>query len=52
MAPSLMSCRALAWWGFAALVEGDEPMVSPEGAEVPVEQGALIWVKATAMTEN
>ena len=40
------------WWGFAALVEGDDPMTSPEGAEVPVEQGALIWVKATAMTEN
>ena len=37
------------WWGFAALLEGDAPMTSPEGAEVPVEEGALIWVKAVAM---
>ncbi|MBU1174627.1 MAG: DUF4198 domain-containing protein [Alphaproteobacteria bacterium] len=39
------------WWGFAALVEGDTQMVSPEGDEVPVELGALIWVKATGMNE-
>jgi cobalt/nickel transport protein len=37
------------WWGFAALIEGDERMKSPEGEEVPVETGALIWVKATDM---
>lgn len=37
------------WWGFAALTEGDKPMMSPEGKEVPVEDGALIWVKATDM---
>ncbi len=37
------------WWGFAALLEGDTPMQSPEGADAPVEQGALIWVKATDM---
>ncbi|RKK06185.1 DUF4198 domain-containing protein [Pseudoroseomonas wenyumeiae] len=37
------------WWGFAALLEGDEPMTSPEGRQVPVENGALIWVKATDM---
>ncbi|RTL95183.1 DUF4198 domain-containing protein [Ancylobacter aquaticus] len=37
------------WWGFAALLEGDTPMTSPEGKEVPVEDGALIWVKATDM---
>ncbi|MFK8252779.1 DUF4198 domain-containing protein [Ancylobacter terrae] len=37
------------WWGFAALVEGDRPMKSPDGKDVPVEQGALIWVKATGM---
>jgi len=36
------------WWGFAALIEGDAPMISPEGAEVPVEEGALIWVRAVA----
>lgn len=40
------------WWGFAALIEGDAPMASPEGAEVPVEEGALIWVKTTAMGAN
>lgn len=33
------------WWGFAALIEADDPMVSPEGTEVPVEEGALIWVR-------
>lgn len=38
------------WWGFAALLEGDAPMTSPEGKPVPVEDGALIWVKATDMT--
>lgn len=37
------------WWGFAALLDGDRPMTSPEGIEVPVEAGGLIWVKATAM---
>lgn len=36
------------WWGFAALIEGEAPMISPEGAEVPVEEGALIWVQAVA----
>lgn len=38
------------WWGFAALLEADAPMTSPEGKPVPVEAGALIWVKATDMT--
>jgi cobalt/nickel transport protein len=37
------------WWGFAALLEADAPMPSPEGKPVPVEEGALIWVKATDM---
>lgn len=37
------------WWGFAALLEGDKPMKSPEGKSVPVETGALIWVKTTDM---
>ncbi len=40
------------WWGFAALVEGERPMTSPEGKEVPVELGGLIWVKTTAMGGN
>jgi cobalt/nickel transport protein len=37
------------WWGFAALLEADAPMTSPEGKPAPVEAGALIWVKATDM---
>jgi len=37
------------WWGFAALVEGDRPMTNPDGELVPVEQGALIWVRTRDM---
>lgn len=37
------------WWGFAALIDGDAPMTSPEGKKVPVEQGALLWVKTHDM---
>jgi len=37
------------WWGFAALLEADAPMPGPDGKPVPVEEGALIWVKATDM---
>lgn len=37
------------WWGFAALLEGDQPMKSPEGKDAPVEEGALIWVNAKPM---
>jgi len=37
------------WWSFAALVEGDAPMVNPDGEKVPVELGGLIWVKTRDM---
>ncbi|MBC8317427.1 MAG: DUF4198 domain-containing protein [Desulfobulbaceae bacterium] len=37
------------WWGFAALLEGDELVVSPEGKRVEGELGALIWVKCVDM---
>lgn len=37
------------WWGFAALVEAEETMQSPEGKPVPVELGALIWVRTVDM---
>ena len=33
------------WWGFAALVEGDEKMSGPDGRPVDVELGGLIWVR-------
>lgn len=37
------------WWGFAALIESDKPGKSPDGKDVPIEEGGLIWVKATDM---
>jgi cobalt/nickel transport protein len=37
------------WWGFAALIEGEQKMKSPDGRSVPVELGGLIWVKAVDM---
>lgn len=40
------------WWGFAALVTADQPMTAPDGRPVPVEEGGLLWVKATDMTAN
>lgn len=37
------------WWSFAALVDGDQPMTSPDGQEVGVELGGLIWVRCVDM---
>lgn len=37
------------WWGFAALVEGDEALPNPRGELVPVELGGLIWVHTRDM---
>ena len=37
------------WWGFAALLDGDELVESPDGNRVEVELGALIWVKCVDM---
>lgn len=37
------------WWGFAALIDGDKPMKSPDGKPAKVEQGGLIWVRAVDM---
>lgn len=42
---------ASGWWGFAALMEGDKPMKSPDGKPVPVEEGALIWIHTNAMSK-
>jgi cobalt/nickel transport protein len=37
------------WWGFAALVDGDEKMKSPDGKLVDVELGGLMWVNVIDM---
>ncbi len=37
------------WWGFAALLDGDAKKPAPDGKPAAVEEGALIWVKATDM---
>jgi cobalt/nickel transport protein len=37
------------WWGFAALVDGPNPMRNPAGQEVPVELGGLLWVQTQDM---
>lgn len=37
------------WWGFAALSEADQKMKNPEGEEVAVEIGALLWVRTREM---
>ncbi len=37
------------WWAFAALVDGDAKMKNPQGKDVDVELGALMWVKCVDM---
>jgi cobalt/nickel transport protein len=37
------------WWGFAALLESPSTMKNPNGDQVPVEAGALIWVHTRDM---
>ena len=37
------------WWGFAALIEGDETLPNPDGEAAPVELGGLMWVRAVDM---
>jgi len=37
------------WWGFAALVDGQQKMKSPAGKLVSVELGGVIWVKTVDM---
>jgi cobalt/nickel transport protein len=37
------------WWGFAALSEADEKMSNPAAEAVPVEIGAVIWIKTRDM---
>lgn len=40
------------WWGFAALVDGDEKMKNPAGKDVDVELGGLIWVHCRDMVKT
>lgn len=37
------------WWGFAALTEGAATRPAPDGTPAPVEEGGLIWIRATDM---
>jgi cobalt/nickel transport protein len=37
------------WWGFAALITGDEKMKNPAGKLVDVELGGLMWVRTVDM---
>jgi cobalt/nickel transport protein len=37
------------WWGFAALLDGEESSAGPGGETVPTEHGALIWVHTREM---
>jgi len=37
------------WWGFAALIDGDEKIDNPDGEPADVELGGLIWVKTVDM---
>jgi len=50
--PSGVFCYTMpraGWWGFAALVSGEEKMKNPDGKPVEVELGGLMWVKAVDM---
>ncbi len=37
------------WWGFAALVDGDQKQPGPDGQPVDVELGGLMWVNVVDM---
>ena len=37
------------WWAFAALVDGPQKAKNPQGEDVDVELGALMWVKCVDM---
>jgi len=37
------------WWGFAALVDGEQKLDGPDGKPADVELGGLIWVKTVDM---
>jgi len=37
------------WWGFAALLDGDQKLPGPDGKPAPVELGGVIWVRTVDM---
>jgi cobalt/nickel transport protein len=37
------------WWGFAALIEADSTQANPDGEQVPVELGGLLWIHSRDM---
>jgi cobalt/nickel transport protein len=37
------------WWGFAALVDGDQKLPGPDGRPADMELGGLMWVKTVDM---
>ncbi len=37
------------WWGFAALVEGEQKVNGPDGRPAGVELGGLMWIKTVEM---
>lgn len=45
------TCPKAGWWGFAALIDADQPMPGPDGKPVAVELGGLMWVKTYDMQE-
>jgi cobalt/nickel transport protein len=40
------------WWGFAALVEGEQKLPAPDGRPADVELGGLIWVRTVDMSSR
>ncbi|RJP25343.1 MAG: DUF4198 domain-containing protein [Candidatus Abyssobacteria bacterium SURF_5] len=37
------------WWGFSALSESEHKLKNPDGEEVPVEVGGLMWINVRDM---
>ena len=40
-----VTCPKAGWWGFAALTTADYTLKNPDGANKPVELGAVTWIK-------
>lgn len=42
------TCPKAGWWGFAALTEAEDTLPNPDGAQKPVELGAVLWINMDA----